>query len=342
MSALTVDAIGFEPQPSHVVAYHAQQLVGTARGERDDLYITPKKVVVLGEDKSHGDTEFVFDETFGSNISPLVVTQSVLPTLVHSLLQGVNGLLLVLGQSNSGKSELAHGAGPSTSSAAGGAAAWDGLAEHAISDIFDALPSDTLSQAEDRYSVRMQFINIVEERVQDLTQPNPHAQDLELHERPDFGTEVVGADEFQLKSKAQGLRLYRAARDELHRLERYHGVNASSQCCILTLTLVRHAAAKIHGPHDTGLRSSLSLVELPGSERLAVDRAQLHVSEVPMHMYMPAHTCTCACPRHPPPTSRATELPTLPRSITPSPTFSHLRSAPSPTFSHLLPPSPTF
>ena len=41
-------SLGDEPQRCRVVAYQAVPLVGTAKGEKDDLYITPQKVVVLG------------------------------------------------------------------------------------------------------------------------------------------------------------------------------------------------------------------------------------------------------------------------------------------------------
>ena len=84
-------SIGAEPQPCTVGVYHAQPLVGTVRGERDDLNLTTKKVVVLGLEKGgkggagKGDTEFVFDETHGPTVAPQAVAQSCVPFLVHGL-----------------------------------------------------------------------------------------------------------------------------------------------------------------------------------------------------------------------------------------------------------------
>ena len=79
-------SIGVEAQPCTVSVYHAQALVGTVRGERDDLYLTPTKVVVLGLDGKKdaspakgskkdgkakpGDSEFLFDETHGPKTAP--------------------------------------------------------------------------------------------------------------------------------------------------------------------------------------------------------------------------------------------------------------------------------
>ena len=282
--------IGVEPQPCTVSVYHAQPLVGVARGEKDDLFFAPKKVTIVGlEGKQAGrasksGTDFDVDLAHGPSTAPATVAQGVVPHLVSAAVGGVNGLLLVLGQSGSGKTELVHGV---AADAAGPAGPWEGLAERCIEQLFDSLPSDSLSMAEARHTVRMQFLNVAEERVQDLMQPNCHAHDLAIAERPENGCEVPGADEVELGSKAQGVRLYRAARDELRRLERYHGINAAAQCSLLTLTVVRRALPREDAAAEAGaMRSSLTLVELPGSERLAEDRAALHVSEQPfLHRY---------------------------------------------------------
>ena len=68
---------------------------------------------------------------------------------------------------------------------------------------------------------------------------------------------------------------------------RYHGVSAATACNLLTLTLTR---ANDRGP-DTeapgaaaggaATVSSLTLAELPGTERLAEERGHLGVTEGP-------------------------------------------------------------
>jgi len=315
-------SLGEEPQRCRVVAYQAVPLVGTAKGEKDDLYITPQKVVVLGLGAEAGavggvatadgkNSEFLVDETYGPNVQPLDVAQSVVPQLTRSAARGANGLLFVLGESGSGKTELMHGTGTAPDFASASAAGpssvkWEGLVERAIDEIFEEITTYEAANQQAAHVVRMQFLNIVEERVQDLLQPNCHAHDLSLVERADVGTEVPGAYQVELSSKAQGLRLYRTARDELQRLERYHGVNRAASCCMLTISIVRRGMPRAAGAvlgsgllaqfsdlvfgaagaagvagSEGAMQSALTIVELPGTERLAEPRDQLHVSESP-------------------------------------------------------------
>ena len=51
--------------------------------------------------------------------------------------------------------------------------------------------TDTISAAEGAYAVRMQFLNITNERVQDLLQTNCHAHDLQLTERAQTGCAAI-------------------------------------------------------------------------------------------------------------------------------------------------------
>ena len=81
--------------------------------------------------------------------------------LTQATVAGINSLLLVLGAGTSGKSELVHGQDESKGE-------WNGLMEAAIESLFNALPSDALSEAENLYRVRMQFLSVYHERVIDL------------------------------------------------------------------------------------------------------------------------------------------------------------------------------
>ena len=296
-----MQTVGVEPQLASVAVYQAGKLIAPATragAEANDIYIQDKKVVVLGLDADGGEqqratggaasdpssqTEFVFDNTYNGDVLPSAIAQESLMPLVQAAVRGVHGLLLVLGQSGSGKSELVHGLEPAEAERKG-LPSWHGLANELLEATYNQLPSDSLSSAEDRFSVRMQFLSIVEERVQDLLQPNCHAHDLQIVDRAGGGTEVVGADEVELKSAAQGIRLYSRATDELHRLARYHGVDPTAQTTILTVSVRRRGVPRTDAggaPGDLAgaLHGSVTLVELPGTERLSVDRSRLHVSE---------------------------------------------------------------
>ena len=274
----------------YVVNLRLASVIGEDR--QDDLYIKDQKVVILGVDSEGNEAEkeakgaeFSFSETHPADSPPSGLVQSSILPLAQAAVRGVNGLLLVLGQSGSGKSELMHG----VEAGGEGQQNWNGLVQECLASLYTALPSDNLSAAESMFSVRVQFLSIVEERVQDLLQPNCHAHDLQLVERAGTGIEVVGADEVEIKGASQGVRLYTRARDELHRLHRYHSVDPATQCTLIRITLHRRGVARGGAVAAAALSSqaaaraaltgevvsSITLVELPGTERLAEDRARL-------------------------------------------------------------------
>ena len=161
-------------------------------------------------------TEFLFSEAYDNEAQPSALIQTVLQPLGQAAVRGINGLLLLLGQTGSGKTEMMHGTETNQ-----GERGWGGVVEKVLEALYASMPSDSISAAEDMYSVRMQFLSIVHERVQDLLQPNCHAHDLELVERTGTGIEVVGADTVEISGLDAGMRLYAKARDELRRLHRY-------------------------------------------------------------------------------------------------------------------------
>lgn len=301
------DMIGTEPQLSAISVYHAAKIAPSVPlGQRtDDLYIKDRKVVVLGIDEdgneeelppgpisgSQKGTEFLFSEAYDNEAQPSALTQTVLQPLGQAAVRGINGLLLLLGQTGSGKTEMMHGTETNQ-----GERGWGGVVEKVLEALYASMPSDSISAAEDMYSVRMQFLSIVHERVQDLLQPNCHAHDLELVERTGTGIEVVGADTVEISGLDAGMRLYAKARDELRRLHRYHNVDPSSQTTVVRITLRRRGklrdGALLASPAGSvaadasqltgAVVSQITIVELPGTERLAVDRSMLHVSEDPL------------------------------------------------------------
>ena len=289
--------LGLEPQSVHVTAFHAAKLAPSLKiGEKEDLDVRDRRVAVLGlEEFSERQSEFDFDATHGSDATPSEVTQAAVQPLTQATVAGINSLLLVLGAGTSGKSELVHGQDESKGE-------WNGLMEAAIESLFNALPSDALSEAENLYRVRMQFLSVYHERVIDLLQPNCHAHDLPLKARAGAGIEVIGADEVEVEMRGmqKAVRIYRGARDQLSRLVRYHGVDQSTQCNMMTLTLYRSggprqgAAGALYAAGGPGgadgadgmdsageLKSKLTIVELPGSEKLSQEPSTLAITEEP-------------------------------------------------------------
>ena len=76
-------------------------------------------------------------------------------------------VLLLVGQSDSGKAELMHGvpAGPKN-------AAFNGIAERVITTVYGHLGDDI-----DNVRLNLQHLNLTQERIQDLMQPDCHSHD---------------------------------------------------------------------------------------------------------------------------------------------------------------------
>ena len=204
--------LGLEPQSVHVTAFHAAKLAPSLKiGEKEDLDVRDRRVAVLGlEEFSERQSEFDFDATHGSDALPSEVTQAAVQPLTQATVAGINSLLLATGAGTSASRSSWHGQDESKGE-------WNGLMEAAIESLFNALPSDALSEAENLYRVRMQFLSVYHERVIDLLQPNCHAHDLPLKARAGAGIEVIGADEVEVEMRGmqKAVRIYRGARDQL-------------------------------------------------------------------------------------------------------------------------------
>ena len=149
---LPQDRVGEESQCTHVAAFHAATLNPALRiGEKEDLYIHDGKIAVLGLDDGKGSAsytaEFDVDATHAADTLPADVASNALQPLAQVVTRGINGVLLVMGTTSSGKTDLVHGQPEAKGE-------WNGLMEAALAALFAALPSDNLSHAENCYQAR--------------------------------------------------------------------------------------------------------------------------------------------------------------------------------------------
>ena len=156
-------------------------------GEKNDIYLSGAKVVLLGLDGNPstaaegGSNEFTVTATYGPDARPSTVATSVLAPLAQALVRGINGVVLLLGHTGSGKLEIMRGGGQNSGT-------WDGLVERAVEEVYALLPEDGVvaqqGEGAARHVLSMRFLNLTEERVQDLLQSDCHAHDLELLDEP--------------------------------------------------------------------------------------------------------------------------------------------------------------
>ena len=180
-------------EPCRVAAYQ-NPLGPQARGQvLEDLLVSDRKVVVLDRSRGgglggrSGGNEFQFDAVHPASTPTADVAADALGPLVDALCAGVNGILFVLGSSASGHQELIEGSAAQPDDVMGaGAARWSGLAEAMVEAVYAQLSAAGATG----FSLRLQLLNLNEDRLQNLLQPDCHAHDLPLHEVPFVSSSV--------------------------------------------------------------------------------------------------------------------------------------------------------
>ncbi|KAL1520150.1 hypothetical protein AB1Y20_023621 [Prymnesium parvum] len=274
------------PEPCAVTVYHRRAPLDPS--QPDDVFVSGGKVTLIRSpnDKHAPSAEFEFARVLRPDAPPEAATAEALRSAVSSAKSGVNALLLALGHSHSGKAELVHGMDVG---AGGLASAGSSLAEGSIKALFDEIAPHVDGRPT---KVSMRFVNVSEERVQDLLRPDSHAHNLQLDIIPSSGVEVVGAPFRPVGSEAIAMQLYQQGKGELRRLDKFHGMDTANATNLLTLSLSMPLAGEavdksLHRDATPATTSSVTIVELPGVEGLvegAAERAQLLMTKG-------AHSC---------------------------------------------------
>eukprot|EP00967_Tisochrysis_lutea_P132405 scaffold231077_cov30-Tisochrysis_lutea.AAC.6 len=201
MSGEVVPAL---PERCHVIAYQNQldRMPLPPGASRNDLFIVGAKVSLPGKEGRASADDYVFDSAFGPDTPPSSIGSFAVSAAVDSVLSGLNHILLVLGSSNSGKTELLEGTG----GAGGEASRWEGLVEQLIKSLYVGV-RDTVQHgpAGTRCRLQFQFLHIAEERVQDLLEPDCHTHDLELMDDEESGILIRDAVPEELKGEAHAI-----------------------------------------------------------------------------------------------------------------------------------------
>jgi hypothetical protein len=203
---MNADGAPVVPEPCRVLAYQNQLDRAQPHGAtRDDIYVAGSKVHLPNASGKGSGGEWSFDSVFGPDTLPISVARAAVPAAVDAVLSGLNYLLLVIGASGSGKAELLEGISPA-SGGGGDEARWEGLAENLIKALYAGV-RDSLDRGPVGASCRLQlqFLHIVEERVQDLLEPDCHSHDLVIIEDEEAGTVVRGSDPEELKGEAHAV-----------------------------------------------------------------------------------------------------------------------------------------
>ncbi|KAJ8298888.1 hypothetical protein KUTeg_022948 [Tegillarca granosa] len=151
-------------------------------GEEMCVKIIPSsKQVVLGKDRG-----FTFDYVFSSKTTQDDVYESCVTSLVRSIFDGYNATIFAYGQTGSGKTYTMGGGNISSMTEDE-----DGLIPRAIKEMFEIMQNTKNVD----YCIKVSYIEIYKEDLQDLLEIETSSKDLHLREDEHGNTVIIGAKE---------------------------------------------------------------------------------------------------------------------------------------------------
>ena len=194
----------------------------------------------------HGPQAFRFDRILGENATQADVYDSAAQEIVSDVLKGYNGTILAYGQTGAGKTHTLSSIRTESI----------GIIPRAAQQVFGE------ASIENGYRVRLSYLQIYCEQIQDLLRPET-GDNLAIRETGDGRVCVPELSEIEVTSLDDCLRLLQLG--ERNRTVAFTALNAHSSRshAVVIMTVSRDA----HG-NGLGHVGKLYLVDLAGSERL--------------------------------------------------------------------------
>ena len=191
---------------------------------------------------------YAFDNCYAETAGQQQVFDESLSPLLDNVLQGYNATVFAYGNTGAGKTFTMQGT-----------PADPGMIQRSVSSLIDRL-HEKQSRFQTRWSLKMSYLEIYNERVYDLMAANPAATDLPLREDAQRNILIPGLSEVPIKSVADFLEGF--AKGTLNRSMAATKLNSMSSRSHACLTLVLEQRP----PIGAALRSKLHLIDLAGSE----------------------------------------------------------------------------
>lgn len=214
-----------------------------------------------GVDPAH---EFHLDAVLSGDVNNEELHSIVGRDAVRSLMEGFNGTLFAYGQTGSGKTHslLGPDALDMRAAVAAGRAEVDddrGVVPRVCADLFAAMESTPESEVSE-FVVHASYLEVHNERVNDLLRPDSSGQNLKLRESRAAGTQVIGLTQEMVSSPVDFLDLLELGAKSRATAATKANERSSRSHCIFTIML----EAKL--PDGSLRHSRLNLVDLAGAE----------------------------------------------------------------------------
>jgi len=251
------------------VAVRCRPLSSKERAERAKSCLrSPQEgQIVIG--RSHA---FTYDHVFEEGIDQEGVYESCVKGLVDKFMQGFNATILAYGQTGSGKTYT-------MGTASSHNVAYDslGIVPRVVETVFAKIQEkmgegkDEGKNASTTYQVKVQFLEIYNDSINDLLNPNLATSDLSIRETKQGGISVLGATEAIAQTPEDMLNSL--DRGTAQRVTGATAMNATSSRSHAIFTMILKQTTQVEIDDKADVRedtivSKFHFVDLAGSERL--------------------------------------------------------------------------
>ena len=243
---------------------------------KGDKFNSDEKVTKDGKKIIIGLTEkdsYEFDYVYGNDATSENIFERDVDRFLKTVMQGYNGAVLLLGESNSGK----------TYTCEGNLQSMNGLIPITVRQLFFQLREKVKMaeinksqlrnalQPQNTFQISMQFYEIFNDQIHDLLDPSQSEFKIEYSE---YGVVVPNLSSRLVRDENDFLRLYYQAVANRTSASCEFGLLSTRASCFLTLDILQ-----IIGGRNERSWAKMSFVELPGTEKLMEDPNQLRARE---------------------------------------------------------------
>lgn len=197
--------------------------------------------------------EFVFDNIYHGSIPNSQIFDNSVRELVDQVMAGYNGTVFAYGMTGSGKTYSMQGDSSNP-----------GIIPLSARAIFDYANSPPNPEEDRSYTIKVAYLEIYNEHLNDLLSPSTSSEDIKLRDDPTRGVRALGLKEVAVDSPEKLLE-YIQAGDALRRTEGTEFNSKSSRSHAVVQISIESTSSS-----QPGVRTStLYLCDLAGSERAA-------------------------------------------------------------------------
>ncbi|KAG8456883.1 hypothetical protein KFE25_005033 [Diacronema lutheri] len=258
----------------------------TAKEAKEGLVVSvdsAEHAINLSDKNDREQHVFKCDGVFAPDAAQDAVFEEVGQPVLDATLEGYNGCVLAYGQTGSGKTHTLLNPGESVSDS--------GLVPRIAAALFFRIGQDLAHVL----TVRVSFLQIYNEQIDDLLKPAGASVNLRLRTAPSGAIDVEGATSVRVSSPAALMQLFNQGRKNLVYAETRMNKSSSRSHAVFQLAIEKRA--RVLGGGGTGgggggdggadggvdtqlLSAKLTLVDLAGSERVKRSGADADLSGV--------------------------------------------------------------